>query len=441
MRIVIWHGYLLGGTGSNVYTRSLARTWSRQGHDVVVLCQEPHPERYDLGGARIVRPQLDGPLPVFVLDRYEDADPILLGEMDPADRGRFVEVNAAAVRAELPADLLLVNHVLLGAPVGSAVGRPFVVKVHGSELEYAMRGDPELARWGTETLSAATAVIAGSDHIVEVLDEVVGSGRSTPRTEVIPPGVDIETLRPRDRDTALAALLDESRRDAPNPPDAHDERAPDEGNAARFASFLADPAPTVLYVGKLSDEKGVPLLLEAMRTVDARLVVVGFGPARAALEERADDRVLFTGPLEHRHLRHLWPLADVAVTPSVFPEAFGMVAAEAAACGCPPLVARHSGLAEIATRLEASYPAELRQLASFETGDVADLRRKLTALVALPGPERRRLAEAARATVVAAWSWEGVADRIVALMDGRPPPDVSPTAGRVRDRDRTGTWP
>jgi glycosyltransferase involved in cell wall biosynthesis len=419
MKILIWHGYLLGGTGSNVYTRSLARTWSRRGHDVVVLCQEPHPERYDLGGARVVRPQLDVPLPVFVLDRYEDAEPILLGEMGRADRQRFVEVNAAAVRAELPADLVLVNHVLLGAPVGAAVGGPFVVKAHGSELEYAMRDDPELARWAAETLPAATAVIAGSEHIVDVLDEVVGPGSYSSRTEVIPPGVDVETLRPRDREDALAGLIDECRRDAPNPPDAHDERAPDDGNADRLGAFLAEPAPTVLYVGKVSDEKGVPLLLEAMRTLDARLVVVGFGPARETLEGSADDRVLFTGPLEHRHLMYLWPLADVAVTPSVFPEAFGMVAAEAAACGCPPLVARHSGLAEIADQLEASYPDGLRHLASFETGDVEDLRRKLTAMLSLPSSDRQRLVDAARATAVAVWSWEGVADRVVALAEDR----------------------
>ena len=43
-----------------------------------------------------------------------------------------------------------------------------------------------------------------------------------------------------------------------------------------------------------------------------------------------------------------------------------MVAAEAAACGAPPLVARHSGLAEIAAGLEAEYPPELRFLTSFE---------------------------------------------------------------------------
>ena len=45
---------------------------------------------------------------------------------------------------------------------------------------------------------------------------------------------------------------------------------------------------------------------------------------------------------------NLLPLADITVVPSVFPEAFGMVAAEAAAAGSIPLVANHSGLAEVA---------------------------------------------------------------------------------------------
>jgi len=138
-------------------------------------------------------------------------------------------------------------------------------------------------------------------------------------------------------------------------------------------------------------------------------VIVGFGPARAELEAAAGDRVLFTGPLEHRHLRHLWAFADVSVTPSIFPEAFGMVAAEAAACGSPPLVARHSGLAEIAAGIEAEYPPEHRLLASFRPGDAMDLAAKLKALLALSPDERRRLGEAARRAVVRHWSWERVA--------------------------------
>jgi glycosyltransferase involved in cell wall biosynthesis len=410
VKVLIWHGYLLGGTGSNVYTSSLARAWSRLGHEVVVFAQEPHPERFDLGGAAFVRPDAGPLLPVFVLDRYEDSEPRLLPELSAAERDEWVESNAAAVREHLPADLLLVNHVLLGAPVGAATGAPFTVKAHGSELEFAIRGNEELAAWARQSLAAADDVLAGSEHIRRVLEDVLGPGDYLEQVRIVPPGVDVDELRPEPRPQALVRLLEEARRDPPRV----GERYPDPGNARRLEAFLADERPTVVYVGKLSEEKGVGLLLEALGRVDARAVVVGFGPQRAALEEAAEGRpVLFTGPLEHRHLAHLWALADVSVTPSIFPEAFGMVAAEAAACGSPPLVARHSGLAEIAEGLEAEYPAAHRDLASFTNGDADELAAKLQAILALPAEERRLLGAAARRAAESLWSWERIAALIL----------------------------
>lgn len=415
MKILIWHGYLLAGTGSNVYTRSLARAWSRLGHDVVVLSQEPHPERYDLGGAVAIRPDSGPLLPVFVLDRYEGFEPRRLPELSAPEREEWVERNAAAVREQAPADLLFANHVLLGAPVGVASGLPFVVKAHGSELEFAIRGNPELAAWARETLDRAGEVYAGSEHIRHVLEQVVGAGAYLDRVRIVPPGVDVERLHPEPRDEAFARLVEEARRDPPST----GERDPDPGNAERLERFLAGDEATVVYVGKLSEEKGVALLLQALERVEARAVIVGFGPERQALEAAAAGRrVLFTGPLEHRHLAHLWALADVSVTPSVFPEAFGMVAAEAAACGSPPLVARHSGLAEIAAGLEDAYPPEHRGLASFERGSVDDLAAKLQALLALPAAERSRLSAAARRAAEAHWSWERIAALILSRDHG-----------------------
>jgi len=412
VRIVIWHGYLLGGTGSNVYTRQLAREWARAGHDVTVLCQEPHPERHDLGGAAVIRPEVGDLLPVFVLDRYEGYRVELLQNCTRAELDAWVGANAAAVRECLPADLLLCNHVLLGGAVGVASGARYAVKAHGSELEYSIRGRPELEVWGREVLDPATAVFVGSAHIREVLEEVCGH---VERVHEVPPGVDVEEWRRRPRDEALAALVSEARADPPNPGSAN-ERLPDEENAERLASFLAGDAPTVVYFGKLLYNKGVHVLLEALADVDARAVIVGFGDYRSELERLADpERTLFTGPLEHRHLVHLLPLADVCVVPSIFPEAFGMVAAEAAAVGCPPLVARHSGLAEVARGLEAEYPPELRHLASFTTGDVDDLRAKLVELLALPLADRAEVAVAARRAAVTRWSWASVADRLLAL--------------------------
>src|SRR5205807_376747 len=155
------------------------------------------------------------------------------------------------------------------------------------------------------------------------------------------------------------------------------------------------------------------LLLEALRGIEARALIVGFGDYRKRLEQLAPARTLFTGALEHRHLVHLLPLCDVAVVPSIFPEAFGMVAAEAAAAGCPPLVARHSGLAEVAEGLESAYPEEHRELAGFMPGDSEELASKLRDLLALPASERAGLGEAARRVAVERWSWERVAARLL----------------------------
>jgi glycosyltransferase involved in cell wall biosynthesis len=413
MKIVLWHGYLLGGTGSNVYTRQLAREWSRAGHEVTVLCQEPKPERYDMGAVTVARPDVGGFLPVFVLDRYEGYEVKLLQDCSRAELDRWVESNATAIRERLPADVVFCNHVLLGGAVGARAGTPFVVKAHGSELEYSMRGRPELEAWGREVLAAAHAVFVGSAHIREVLEDVCGH---VDRVHEVPPGVDVEDWQPpRSRQEALARLVDEARRDPPNRGNG-DERLPDEANAERLSAFLAGDTPTVVYFGKLLFNKGVHVLLEALRGQSARAVIVGFGDYRAELEALADpDRTLFTGPLEHRHLVHLLGLADVCVVPSIFPEAFGMVAAEAAAAGCPPIVARHSGLAEIAEGLEAEYPAALRSLASFETGEVEDLRKKLRALLALEGNEREAIRAAARRAAVGRWSWAGVGERLLRI--------------------------
>ncbi len=390
MRILLWHGYLLGGSGSNVYTRSIAREWSRQGHEVVLFCQESHVGPYDFGGAEVVRPRLPYKLlPVFVLDEYEGLDAKLLTDFTPAQRKAYVEANAEALRKHLPADLVFCNHVLMGAPVGAATGARFAVKAHGSELEYALRPSPELSHWAAETLPAADAVFVGSGHIHSVLEELVGPIEGV---REVPPGVDVDAFRPRDRTEALDSLRAEG---------------------VELDDFFAQDGPVVLYVGKLLYNKGVHVLFEAMHGVDARTLVVGFGDYREELEKLAPPGTVFTGRLEHNQLAPLLALVDVQVVPSIFPEAFGMVAAEAAGAGVPPLVARHSGLADVAEGLEAVYSEEYRHLASFPNADAVALGARLRELLALPPDVRSELGAAARRAAVERWSWSSVAERLL----------------------------
>jgi len=285
-----------------------------------------------------------------------------------------------------------------------------VLKV-SQKLEYAMRARPDLAAWGRETLAGAGATVVGSTHIARVLTEICGP---VDRIREVPPGVDVDQWRPQSRDAALAALIEQAGMDPANP-DNRNERLPDEGNAERLAEFLADDYPTVVYFGKLSRNKGVHLLLEAVSGLDVRTVIVGFGEDRAAFEASAPRRTLFTGALDHRHLVHLLPLANASVVPSVFPEAFGMVAAEAASAGTPPLVANHSGLAEVAGKLAAAYPPEYAHLTSFHSGDVADLHGKLKALLQLSDAERTELGRIARQVAIDEWSWSTVAESLLAI--------------------------
>src|SRR5436305_12103720 len=205
----------------------------RAGQDVTIVCQERHAERYDLGGARVVVPDLPQDLlPVFVLDDYEGLEARLLQDFTPAEREAYVEANAHALRELDAVDVVFANHVLLGGPVGRASGLRYAVKAHGSELEYSMRGRPELERWGAESLARAAAVFVGSEHIRAVLEDVIGH---VDRVHEVPPGVDVEEFVPEDRLRAFAELIAAADED----PQDEDERHPDHGNAARFEAAFA----------------------------------------------------------------------------------------------------------------------------------------------------------------------------------------------------------
>lgn len=414
MRLVIWHGYLLDGTGSNVYTREVAKAWAGLGHDVRVICAESRPEHARLAGVRVIRPDIGPLLPVFVVDDYEGVTARHVAALSEAELGRYLEANVRALADELarePAAAVLANHAIMGGPVAhagcAASGTPYGVKLHGSELEYAIRGQPRMAAMARPGLDAAAAVFAGSQHIVDVAGELLGAGPYAERLAIVPPGVDTDAFRPDGGSLAETCRLLDA-----DPRAGQTERAPDRGAAGRLAGL----GRFVLYVGKLIPEKGVGILLEAWRAAgprhpDVTLVVVGFGPQREALEAAAPPRTIFTGAMDHGQLQRLVPLAETVVVPSQLAEAFGMIAAEAAACGVPPVVADHSGLAEVA--------AELGEAAIAVAGGADGYEAALDRMLELGTDQRRLLAAAARRVAVERWSWRGVGERLIDAMLAR----------------------
>ncbi|WOH84247.1 glycosyltransferase [Bradyrhizobium sp. BEA-2-5] len=143
-------------------------------------------------------------------------------------------------------------------------------------------------------------------------------------------------------------------------------------------NFMADPGapdPTaprsgLLYVGRLSREKGVGVLLEAVAGTGVPLRVVGEGPERAALEARAPDHVTFLGGLSRDEVLREMANARALVVPSLWYEGFPMVVVEAFARGTPVVASEIGGLAEVVSDGKTG--------ALVPPGDAAALRKRIS---------------------------------------------------------------
>ncbi|MDQ3940797.1 MAG: glycosyltransferase family 4 protein, partial [Actinomycetota bacterium] len=270
-------------------------------------------------------------------------------------------------------------------------------------------------------LGGAATVVGGSNYMIRAAGAVVGGWQN--RAVVVNPGCDIDLFAPVKKD--------------------------------------ADAVPTVGFIGKLLAAKGTHLFLAALGKTTAsglRAVVVGDGSFGSPLHEltralRSGDRdgalevatrgdgdplddlvaflssrsadedyfrrlaevaVEFTGHLEHRPLARLLPTLDVLVVPSVVPEAFGMVAAEAAACGVLPVVPDHSGIAEAGRAVEDALG--MPGLLVYDPGDpIAGIAAAVDRILARPAEDRQRMGQAAAALARERWSWEQVSDRLLQL--------------------------
>jgi glycosyltransferase involved in cell wall biosynthesis len=117
------------------------------------------------------------------------------------------------------------------------------------------------------------------------------------------------------------------------------------------AVLAAEPGRDVLFLGRLSREKGVRELLRAWKLVaagGAKLLIAGDGPERAALEEQARSDALtnveFLGFLDEAGRDSAWSRAAFSVVPSIWQEPLGLVVYEAWERGRPVVVSRVGGL-------------------------------------------------------------------------------------------------
>jgi glycosyltransferase involved in cell wall biosynthesis len=205
--ICILHGYLLEGSGSNLWTRSIVESLCREGHTVHLMAQENHPERYPFitearryqgddpgetfyrgdaphaGCCVLHKPVLGNTLPVYVWDRYEEFPNVVpMVELDDEAVEAYVDRNVRALRrivAENGITAIHANHAVLMSVVAQRVsaetGVPFAVMPHGSALEFAVKRDERFHRLALGAFSDARRVFAIGDEMRERVRGILGA--------------------------------------------------------------------------------------------------------------------------------------------------------------------------------------------------------------------------------------------------------------------------
>lgn len=288
-----------------------------------------------------------------------------------------------------------------GLMIGQAFGIPLVVTVHSLEplrpwKREQLGGGYDVSAWvERQALEQADAVIAVSDAArADVLEHFA---TDPARVHVVHNGIDTGAF------------------------------APDRGRDA-LARFGIDPATTyVLFVGRITRQKGITTLIEAIPQLDARIGVVlaagqpdtpelaaeveqGIAEAQAASPQRTIHWI--PEHLDRPTVRQLYSHAAVFVCPSVY-EPFGITNLEAMACGVPVVATRVGGIPEVVvhdrTGLLVDPPDD--PMAPGGADRVAhDLAAAINELVADPA-RRVAMGEAGRERAVELFSWSGVASK------------------------------
>lgn len=343
MHLVLVHGYLLGGSGSNVYTANIAKSWKRQGHAVTILCQDPHADRLDFvdefivgndsipssapsaGSIRVVVPDIHGLLLVYWYDLYEGYEVKTMVNCSLEEIEANIEGTADGLKKVIAqgVDRILANHAILSPVITKrateGTGIPYDVKIHGSSLIFSVKNRQELRSYALEGIKSCRKLIVGAKYMasfVQEIFEVEKEEMGLPgKIVIIPPGMDPDVFQlggsiGERQEAFLASAKDfitrkpggrrankvklpghatfELQKALESVSESYDLRAADADLCERWIP-LEEDEPLICFFGKFQETKGVGELLLAFATIveripRARLLLIGYGGNRENLE-------------------------------------------------------------------------------------------------------------------------------------------------------------
>ena len=534
--IAILHGYLLEGSGSNLWTRSIVRSLCENGHTIHLMCQENHPELYDFinqvivyhpdgtretlfdrqsafaGNCIMHKPRLGDTLPVYVRDKYEEfSNPRPMVHLDDEEIEEYLNRHIRVLTEMVDTyqiQVIHANHAVLMSVVAQRVAEtkqiPYAVMPHGSAIEYAVKKDKRFFDLAESAFRDARRIYVIGDEIRSRIKQLFPE---LPMVESkmmeLNLGVDTTLFNPvkvqgrKAKIQELTALLKQVERGKTHLQEQHLRESIKAGiskqqlqeiirvsssyNAKRTDETAEDKLnlihwgheKIILFVGRLIASKGLHSLITALPEIlsdepNTRLIIVGHGPQREPMEaliwalqnghkelvlkivdwgrelenngkgsleetqqyfsqlkgsgtlehyfQKAqqtldDHRIVFTGYLTHKELCKLFPVCDVAVFPSVVPEAGPLVFLEAMASGCFPTGTYFAGMAASIDSVSHAIPPEITELMKLSPQadqTVRDIAKNVTKALHIP----EACKESLRSVTIEKYDWSNISVRL-----------------------------
>ena len=383
MRILLVNHFPLEGSGSGVYTKNIAQHLLERGHEVkAIVVDSEINDNYNFPVETII----DYNFPCFTTHPKSNNQFYKLTREEMNDYlNRFINVVKREAR-DFNADLIHCQHLWVAPYAAKLTGIPYVITAHGTDIK-GYKKDKRYRHIALKGAAGAEKIITISDQVHEEVKKYYFADED--KLKKIMNGVDDKIFKPLDVDR-LKVLK------------------------KYIKGINSDPPYLITFVGKLTDFKGVDLLIDAAAEYEEKFpgvmtLIIGDGELRSSLKERTEKlelkNIYFLGNLPQTELPALYSIADISVVPSRV-EPFGLVAVEALACGTPVIASRAGGLPDFIND-------DVGRL--FEMNSSEDLAAKITA--ALENDDKKHKGKDAADYALNNFSWHRVIDEVISVYE------------------------
>lgn len=327
MRIGIVHGYLLNGTGSNLYVQNLCRQFCEMGHDVILFCQDKELDNYDFiesgyelnkentklkkiylkktlysGKCMCINPNIGQILPVYVSDDYKGFEALELTKINKENIENYILANENAIKTVIKnykLDIIISNHTIMqpictGRAINGLDSINKITVVHGSSLNFSVKKSKLLEQYAIEGLNLSDELVYLTDYSKEEFHNFFdGKFEFKGNEHVIPAGVDMKKFVPLDKNEhkiqRVEILLEMINSKVNKGKCLDSEKQIDQNIREKLLSINWEKDNIILYYGKYLWTKGIHNIILALPLIlkeypNTKLVLIGFGSSKKYLQ-------------------------------------------------------------------------------------------------------------------------------------------------------------